>query len=60
MLSHMTQLKYFIEYHFALSETFEEINYNEIEDLLSDTRLSSNGPRKYENPVELIRRLTDE
>ena len=60
MLSHMTQLKYAIEYRIALTETFEDINYDEIEDLLSDMLLSSKGPRKYEKPTDILQRLVNE
>ncbi len=60
MLSHMTQMKYAIEYSFALAETIEDINYGEIETLLSDMLLSAEGPRKYEKPKDILQRLIDE
>ena len=60
MLSHMTQLKYAIEYSIAITETYEDINYDEIEDSLSDMLLSSKGPRKYEKPTDILQRLVNE
>ncbi|MCK5137392.1 MAG: hypothetical protein KAR19_16530 [Bacteroidales bacterium] len=48
----MNQLKYAIEYSIALAETFEDINYDEIEDSLSNLLISSKGPRKYEKPTD--------
>ena len=60
MLSHMTQLKYAIEYSIALAETIEDINYNEIEDSLSDMLLSSKGSRRYEKPTDILQRLVNE
>ncbi len=60
MLSHMTQLKYAIEYSIALSETIEDINYNEIEDSLSDILLSSKGSRRYEKPTDILQSLVNE
>ena len=60
MLSHMTQLKYAIEYSIAIVETYEDINYSEIEDSLSDMLLSSKGPRKYEKPTDILQRLVNE
>ncbi|MEA1897842.1 MAG: hypothetical protein U9N53_09300 [Bacteroidota bacterium] len=60
MLSHMTQLKYAIEYSIALSETFEDIDYDEFEDSLSDMLLSSKGPRRYEKPTDILQRLVNE
>jgi len=60
MLSHMTQLKYAIYYSIALAETIEDINYDEIEDSLSDMLLSSKGPGKYEKPTDILQRLVNE
>ena len=60
MLSHMTQLKYAIEYSIAIAETIEDIKYNEIEDSLNDTLLSSKGSGRYEKPTNILRRLANE
>ena len=60
MLSHMTQLKYAIEYSIALAETIEDINYSEIEDSLSDMLLSSKGSGRYEKPTDILQRLVNE
>ena len=59
MLAHMNQMKYNIEYHVALVERLEDINYSEIEDMQSDALLSSGGPGKYEKPTEILHRLVD-
>lgn len=59
MIAHMTQMKYPIEYSIALTEESEEINYNDIEDLLSDMLVTSGGPRKFEKPTDILRRLID-
>jgi len=56
----MTQLKYAIEYCIAIAETYEDINYSEIEDSLSDMLLSSKGPRKYEKPTDILLKLVNE
>lgn len=42
MLSHMTQLSYNIEYHFALAETTEDIDWDYIEDVHFDHLHSKN------------------
>ena len=60
MLSHMTQLKYAIEYSIAIAETYEDINYNEIEDSLSDMLLSSKGSGRYEKPTDILKRLVND
>ena len=60
MLSHMTQLKYAIEYSIALAETIEDINNSEIEDSLSDMLLSSKESRRYEKPTDILQRLVNE
>ena len=60
MLSHMTQLKYAIEYSIAITETYEDINYTDIEDLLNDMLLSSKGSGKYEKPTDILQRLVNE
>lgn len=56
----MTQLKYAIDYSIALTETFEDIDYDEIEDSLSDMLLSSKGSRRYEKPKDILQRLVNE
>ncbi len=60
MLSHMTQLKYAIDYSIALAETFEDIDYDEIEDSLSDMLLSSKGSGRYDKPTDILQRLVNE
>ena len=60
MLSHMTQLKYAIEYSIAIAETYEDIDYDEIEDTLSDMLLSSKECRRYEKPTDILQRLVNE
>ena len=60
MLSHMTQLKYAIDYSIAITEAFQDINYDEIEDSLSDMLLSSKGSGKYEKPTDLLQKLVNE
>jgi len=60
MLSHMTQLKYAIEYSIAITETYEDINYSEIEDSLSDLLISSKGSGRYEKPKDILLRLVNE
>jgi len=60
MLSHMTQLKYAIEYSFAIAETYEDINYSEIEDSLSDLLISSKGSKRYEKPTDRLQKLVNE
>ncbi|MBL7114059.1 MAG: hypothetical protein ISS19_19135 [Bacteroidales bacterium] len=52
MLAHMNQMKYNIENHLALAEKLEDINYCDIEDILSDTLLSSIEPGKFEKPTD--------
>jgi len=59
LLTHMNQMKYAIEYHVALAEGFKDINYDDIEDLLSDMLLSSPGPGKYEKPKDILQGLTE-
>ena len=59
MLAHMNQMKYAIEYRVALAEQLEDINYSEIEDLLSDMLLSSGGPGKYEKPKDILYGIAD-
>ena len=59
MLSHMTQLKYAIEYSIAIAETYEDINYSEIEDSLSDMLLSSKGSGRYEKPTDRLQKLVN-
>ena len=59
MLSHMTQLKYAIDYSIALAETFEDIDYDEIEDSLSDMLLSSKESGRYEKPTDILQRLVN-
>jgi hypothetical protein len=49
LLAYMNQMKYAIEYRVALTEQLEDINYSEIEDLLSDMLLSSGGPGNMRN-----------
>jgi len=56
----MTQLKYAIDYSIALAETFEDIDYDEIEDSLSDMLLSSKGSGRYEKPTDILQRLVNE
>ena len=60
MLSHMTQLKYAIDYSIVLAETFEDIDYDEIEDSLNDMLLSSKESRKYEKPTDILWKLVNE
>ena len=60
MLAYMNQIQYAIEYNVALTEKAENINYGEIEDLLSDMLLSSAGPRKYEKPTDILQKLVNE
>ncbi len=60
MLSHMTQLKYAIEYSIAIAETYEDINYSEIEDSLSDLLISSKGSKRYEKPTDRLQKLVNE
>ena len=60
MLAHMNQMKYAIVYSVVLAEGFKDINYDDIEDLLSDMLLSSPGPGKYEKPKEILQGLADE
>jgi hypothetical protein len=60
MLSHMTQLKYAIDYSIALAETFEDIDYDVIEDSLSDMLLSSMGSGRYKKPTDILQRLENE
>jgi hypothetical protein len=55
----MNQMKYAIEYRVALAEQDEDINYSEIEDLLSDMLLSSGGPGKYEKPKDILYGIVD-
>lgn len=59
MLAHMNQMKYNIEYHLALAEKLEDINYCDIEDILSDMLLSSTGPGKYEKPTDILERIVN-
>ena len=59
LLAHMNQMKYAIEYRVALAEQDEDINYSEIEDLLSDMLLSSVGPGKYEKPKDILHGIVD-
>lgn len=54
MLAYMNQMKYAIEYSVVITEKLSDINYCEIEDLLSDILLSSGGPRKYEKPTDTL------
>lgn len=60
MLSHMTQLKYAIDYSIALAETFEDIDYDVIEDSLCDMLLSSKGSGRYKKPTDILQRLVNE
>ncbi len=60
MLSHMTQLKYAIEYSIAITETYEDIDYDEIEDSLRDMLLSSKGSSRYEKPTDILQSLVNE
>ncbi len=60
MLSHMTQLKYAIEYSIAITEKYEDINYDEIEDSLSDMLLSSKGSSRFEKPTNILQSLVTE
>jgi hypothetical protein len=55
----MNQMKYAIEYRVALAEQLEDLNYSEIEDLLSDMLLSSTGPGKYERPTNILERIVN-
>ena len=59
MLAHMNQMKYNIEYHLALTEKLEDINYCDIEDILSDMLLSSTGTGKYERPTDILERIVN-
>lgn len=59
LLAYMNQMKYAIEYRVALSEQLEDINYSEIEDMLSDMLLSSGGPGKYEKPKDILYGIAD-
>ena len=59
LLAHMNQMKYAIEYRVALAEQLEDLNYSEIEDLLSDMLLSSTGPGKYERPTDILERIVN-
>ena len=56
----MTQLKYAIDYSIAITEIFEDINYDEIEDSLSDLLISSKGSKRYENPTDRLQKLVNE
>ena len=56
----MTQLKYAIEYCIAIAETYEDINYSEIEDSLSDLLISSKGSKRYEKPTDRLQKLVNE
>jgi len=55
----MTQLKYAIEYCIAIAETYEDINYSEIEDSLSDLLISSKGSKRYEKPTDRLQKLVN-
>ena len=59
LLAHMNQMKYAIEYRVALAEQDEDINYCDIEDILSDMLLSSTGPGKYERPTDILERIVN-
>ena len=59
LLAYMNQMKYAIEYRVALAEQLEDLNYSEIEDLLSDMLLSSTGPGKYERPTNILERIVN-
>lgn len=55
MLSHMNQLRYNIEYHLAMAETIEEINWDYIEDIHFDYIFSRN--KKYMRPKDILDKL---
>lgn len=58
MLAHMNQLRYNLEYHLAMPETIEAINYNEIEDTHLDWLFTKNGKAgDYEKPLEILAAL---
>lgn len=55
MLAHMNQLRYNLEYHLAMPETIEAINYAEIEDGHLDWLFTRNGKAgDYEKPLEIL------
>lgn len=59
MLAHMNQMRYAIEYSFAIARGFDEINLSDIEDALSGMLFSSKGSKDYTKPIEILQRLAD-
>ena len=55
MLSHMNQIRYIIEHHFAMAETIEDKTWDDIEDLLYDYIFCRN--KKYMRPQEILEQL---
>jgi hypothetical protein len=55
MLAHMNQLRMNIEYHLAMAETIEEIDWDYIEDIHFDWLFSKD--KKYTKPADILGKL---
>lgn len=61
MLGNMIQMKYLIQYHIALAEKFELVDFDGIEDLLSKTIVRTGKKRgEYVIPARLLKELAAE
>jgi hypothetical protein len=55
MLAHMNQIRYNIEYHFALAESIESIDYDKIEDIHLDYLFGNTSkPLKFVTSLNLL------
>jgi len=60
MLAHMNQIKFDLEYHIAMSESIEEIDYNRLEDLNTDYMFGGkNKDSKYIRSIDVLKRLME-
>ena len=61
MLAHINQIKFDLEYHFAMAETIEDINYNRLEDIYFDYLFGGrNIENKYIRPMDVLNRFANE
>jgi hypothetical protein len=59
MLAHMNQIRYNIEFHLALAESIESIDYDNIEDIHLDYLFgTASKPGKYVKPKNLLDNLS--
>jgi hypothetical protein len=58
ILAHINQLKFNLEYHLALADTIESINYDNLEDIHFDSLFTNkSSPRGYITPKSILDNL---